>query len=235
MATLTVSRTSSLGLMPYTPHLLIAFGGSWTTAPSEVWECTIRATSDGGAGSIVNEEAYLGEVAPQLATWFHNAANLQSALATLRWMKANHVAADGTYVDSGTTHVHDFATPPVGGSPSYNTGYCSLAYTWETAVARGPGHRGRMYTPNCSMPMTTDPFVVSNLLRDQNATAGAGILALVHNSGGSANLKPHPVVASKIGGAIHNITGCTSDSIYDVQRRRKNRAVGTRSGIVAFA
>lgn len=220
--------------MAYTPHVLVAFGGSWQTSPSEIWECTVRVDADGGGGLTIDPDAYLADIAPHLATWFGTSGTNMNHWATLKWVKANHIAADGTYVDATTTHVHDFAPAVAGAGVGQGLGYISLAYTWETAVARGPAHRGRIYPPNF-FGTDSGPFSVSAGSRDANAVNGAGLLAILKNSAGANGTKGTPVVASKIGGAIHPITGCTSDDAYDVQRRRKNRIPVTRSGIVTFS
>lgn len=221
--------------MAYTPHVLVAFGGTWTDALSEVWECTVRILADGGGGVTIDPDAYLADVAPQLGTWFSNAPNMMSNNAMLKWVKANHIKADGTYLDPANTHVYDYGTAHQGGTGNAIPGYCSLAYTWETAAARGPGHRGRIYPPNTVLGATAHTFTVTATQRDANAVAGAGVLAALKNTAGANGTKGTPVVASKVNGALVHITGCTSDDVYDVQRRRKNRIKPTRSALVAFA
>jgi len=233
MATLTLSHTSRLEHMTYTPHVLVAFGGSWNIAPAEIWECTVRISADGGGGVTINPDAYLADIAPNLSTWFAAAGTNMNSRSTLKWVKANHIGADGLYVDSTTTHVHDYSPAVAGGGALHGLGYISLAYTWETAVARGPAHRGRIYPPN-DYGTDAGPFTVSTGNRDTNAANGAGLLAVLKNTAGADGAKGTPVVASKIGGAIHPIVGCSSDDAYDVQRRRKDRVPHTRSGVVAF-
>ena len=216
--------------MAYTPHVLFAFGGSWVTDPSEVWECTVRLRADGGGGDTLNCAAYLTATATQMSSWFHASENYISTEATLRWIKANHIGADGTYVDKTTTNVYDYAVPSTGGVLQGGApGFCSLAYTWETANARGPGHRGRIYPLN-NVFNPLGAFKVSNAMASANAVAAVMLLNALRASSG-AGLTATPVIASKINGAIVDIVGATSDNIYDVQRRRKNRIVGTRSGL----
>jgi|SRR5664279_691300 len=217
--------------MAYTPHVLFAFGGSWATDSSEVWECTVRLKADGGGGDTLDCAAYLTATATQMSSWFSASDNGMSTAATLRWIKANHIGADGNYADKTTTHVYDYGTPSTGGVLAGSIpGFCSLAYTWETANARGPGHRGRIYPPNNTYNPSSSVFKVSGTAATANAAAGAQLLNALKASSG-AGLTATPVIASKVNGAIVNITGCTSDNIYDVQRRRKNRVVGTRSAV----
>lgn len=218
--------------MAYTPHTLFAFGGSWSSNPEEVWECTVRLDGNGGGGVTLDPEAYLASIATPMASWFSASVVTMDALAQLKWLKCNNVNAEGRYTDTTTTHVHDYS-PAIAGSTDHKLpGFCSLAYTWETAVARGPGHRGRIYPPNATMT-TTGAFTVSDSLRTQNAQAGAQLLNTLKNLSGPTGTRAIPVVASKIGGAIHAITGCTSDNVFDVQRRRKNRIKGARSAVYA--
>ena len=221
--------------MAYTPHVLVAIGGSWVNDTNEVWECTVRLQANGGGGDTLDPDAYLAAIATPLKTWFTTVATHMSNAATLAWVKANHVGADGNYVDPTTTHVHDYSPVGVGGLGQYSPGFCSLAYTWETANARGPGHRGRIYPPNCTWVTDSSAFKVTAADATTNATNGAGLLAVLKNTASAPGLHGTPVVASKVNGAIIPITGCTSDNVYDVQNRRKNRIKGTRSAIVAFA
>jgi hypothetical protein len=221
--------------MAYTPHVLVALGGSWVGDTGEMWECTVRLRADGGGGVTIDPEAYLADIKPNLSTWFHAVDTGMMMSSRLKWIKCNHIGADGLYVDPTTTHVTDYSPAVAGGMADAGPGFCSIAYTWETAVARGPGHRGRVYMPNCTVAGSGSVFKIGTGSRDQNATAGAGLLAVLKNSAGANGTKGTPVVASKIGGAIHDIVACTSDDIFDVQRRRKDRIIGSRSGPFAFA
>lgn len=221
--------------MAYTPHVLFAMGGHWLSDPEEIWECTVRLSADGGGGDTLDCDAYLAAIATPLKTWYSAAGTGMVGFANLEWIKANHIGTDGKYVDTGVTHIRDYTPVVSGGGVGVAPGYCTLAYTWETAVARGPGHRGRIYPPNATRALSGQ-FKVSNADATANSLNGAGLLAVLKNTAaGVAGTHGTPVVASKIGGAIHEITGCSSDNIYDVQRRRKNRIKGTRSAVAAFA
>jgi hypothetical protein len=217
----------------YTDHVLVAFGGSWDNETSEIWESTVRMSADGGGGVTLDPDAWLAAVAAPLFNWFGMGSAGMSSHATLKWLKCNHVGADGKYTDTGITHVHDYSPTTTGGVPQTGPGYCTLAYTWETAVVRGPGHRGRIYPPNATYALAT-PFRVSSADRNLAAAAGEALLHIFRNSAGAAGSKGTPVIASKIGGAIHDITGVTCDDVYDVQRRRKNRVKPARSPVVAL-
>ena len=217
--------------MAYTPHVLFAMGGSWINDNTEIWECTVRLQANGGGGVTLDCGAYLTDISNDVQSWFEAGANYTSSSATLKWIKANHVDAAGHYVDSTTTHVFDYSGTIVGINPDRAPGFCSLAYTWETANARGPGHRGRIYPPNNTFVTTSSAFKVNDAARDYNATAATQLLIALQNRGGADGRKGVPVVASKVNGAIVPIIGATSDNIYDVQRRRKNRIVGTRSAV----
>jgi len=218
--------------MAYTPHVLVAFGGSWSNALTEIWECTVRLSADGGGGDTLDPDGYISDIATGLATWYHGAGMALSS--QLKWVKVNHIGADGLYADKTTTHVHDYSPPIAGITLGVAPGFCTLAYTWETAHARGPGHRGRIYPPNNAYA-TVSSFQVSAGDATANAEAGASLLAILKNSAGAPGRKGTPVIASKVDASITPITGCTSDTVYDVQRRRKNRIVGTRSAVATFA
>lgn len=220
--------------MAYTPHVLFAMLGSWIGDEEEVWECTVRLSADGGGGDTLDPEAYLAQIKTPLQTWFAAATTHISQFATLNTIKVNHVDAAGHYVDP-ITHLRDY-TPPIQGSDVTPwPGKTSLVYTWETGLARGPGHRGRIYPP-ANNPGGVSAFRCDPTVATRNAQNGAGLLAVLKNTAFAvAGTHGQPVVASKIGGVINNITGCTSDNVYDSQRRRGNRIPTARSAVVAYA
>jgi hypothetical protein len=221
--------------MAYTPHVLVVFGGTWTLDPGEVWECSVRISADGGGGVTIDPDAYLAAIHDPLKTWFTAVGTAMCNNAVLGYMKANHIAADGTYVDKTVTHLFDYPGGVVGAQDPKGPQFISLAYTWETALKRGPGHRGRIFPPNGVLPVQVSAFKINAAGRDEIATNGAGLLAVLKNSAGANGTKGTPIIASKINGALTPIIGCSADDIFDVQRRRKNRIKGTRSAIVPFA
>jgi hypothetical protein len=182
----------------------------------------------------LDPDGYLADIHGPLGTWFGAVGTKMSSTSNLKWVKANHIGADGLYVDSTTSYTYDYGTPIPGGVAQSMPGFCTLAYTWETGVLRGPGHRGRIYPPNCVYAPAT-AFTVGASQRDNNAANGAGLLAVLKNTGGVDGRRGTPCVASKVNGAVTPITGCSSDDVMDVQRRRKNRVKPTRSAVVAFA
>lgn len=220
--------------MAYTPHMLVAFGGDWNGILEEVWQCTIRTTSDGGSGSVVAEDAYLSSIQGPLATWFAATGNHMNTLARLKWIKANHVGADGRYLDTGTTHQYTYATPVSGPTAQYALAVTCVVYTFRTAEARGPGHIGRMYPPNYPAQVSTDPFRIAlSPGANGHADAALALLGIIHNAAGPASTHPVPSVCSRIDGSINKITGVDVDTVVDVQRRRKNRIPGTRTTVRA--
>jgi len=214
--------------MSYTPHVLFSFGGSWSSDPAEIWECSVRLSADGGGGVTLDPEAYLSGISAALFSWYQSTAASMNALATLAFIKANHIGADGKYVDKTTTHVHDF-TPAAGALSPVGPGFLSIAYSWYTANARGPGHSGRIFPPNNTNAPSVGAFQVSSSVTAAYATSAALLLGILKNSAGAPGAKGTPIIASKVNGAIVPIVGATVNSVYDVQRRRKNRIKGTRS------
>lgn len=213
----------------YTPHLLVAFGGGWSDSTTEVWECTLRArVQSGDDPTAFDSDTYLAAVEGPLATWFAAGTSSMAGHATLKWIKCNAILANGKYAKP-TTSVFDYGTPPVGGGPSLGMpGFCTLAYTWETGLARGRAHRGRMYPPNAWTLATA--FTVSSTNAASNAAAGAALLhALDNGASGEPTQELVFGIFSGLDASHHDITAVTSDNIFDVQRRRKNRIPSVRS------
>ena len=222
--------------MSYTPHILVAFGGSWTAQPNEVWECTIRGMLVTGTGSEADfaGDAYLASIATPLSTWFAASTSHMRGDAVLQWVKANAIGADGKYLNPTETFVHDYS-PAVAGSATVTQlpGFCSLAYTWETGNVRGTAKRGRMYPPNAFN--VVGAMSVSTTDATTSVTAAIALLHVIDNAAsGISTQELIPSVMSRIDGAHHPIIGASSDTLWDVQRRRKNRATGTRSSNTSY-
>src|SRR5690348_15483940 len=83
----------------YTDHMLVVIGGDWVGEASDGWECTVRVSSNGGGGGVLDEEAYLNDIVPNLKTWFGALTNQMSNQANLKYVKVNRIGTDGKYVD----------------------------------------------------------------------------------------------------------------------------------------
>lgn len=229
--------------MPFTPHTLFEFGGKLHEGSShtdEIWTCGVRCRSFNTKGplaaadlasvlaNMVNGGSGDGSQAG-LKAWFGGAAAHMGSNATLEWAKLNNIGADGKYSEPTTTEL-DFAPVSGAGSPQ-GPSFCTVAYTWETGLQRGRAHRGRIYPPNyCYAPVGA---TISAADRDQAAQEGVYLLEIIndaHNT--AADDRAEAIVASRIDGATHVITGVSCDDVYDVQRRRKNRVRGLRSAVL---
>lgn len=216
--------------MVYPAHALLQFGGSLTqlSGKSEIWTTGIRIAqgSGGNFGFLDDPQAWVTAFAVKLRTWFQLTANGMASSAKLEWVKCNNIRPDGTYKDAITHQAT--VTPTAGGAATVGVpSYCSVAITLETGLVRGLAARGRIYLPNYTYVATGAQISAG----DVTAVLGAGknlMDAILTTSIASAVVGP--VVASKVGtGAIRSLTGLSVDNIYDVQRRRKNRAQSTRT------
>lgn len=215
----------------YATHFLVAFGGGWGSDAGEVWQCGVRGNPGAGFIDTFDEDTYLSEIEAALSSWFSNSDNGMANQANLQWVKCNKIGPDGRYVDP-TTHVFDYVSPPPGGSAIVAPGFTSLAYTWGTTHTRGTGTYGRIYPPNSTYAMG-GAFNVSTASTNANRAAGLALLNVLNNHS-STTSEFGPEIASKKDASLTAISRVSSDNIYDVQRRRKNRATSTRSDWVAF-
>lgn len=226
----------------YTEHMLIAFGGGWVGEASDGWECTLRVSSNGGSGGVLQEDNYLADIVPNLKTWFQGTGNYMSSYAQLAYVKANRVGADGRYVDKAITHRVDFS-PVTGGRAAVGPQFTSICATLQTAALRGRGHVGRIYLPNASIGTVT-AMQISSATATGVCQSVVRLLQLIKNpktvpSGwvdtftpGSYDVSPIPAIYSGIDASVHVITGVSADTVYDVQRRRKEQVKGTRVATV---
>jgi hypothetical protein len=165
--------------MAFTAHTLVAFGGKLTnnTSPDQ-WQCGVRLAildPDGISwrAGLSDPQVYLNALHAPLLTWFQRAlvTTAGSEFATLRadayldWVKVNNIDALGHYADPTTTHRFDYSgTAGGGGSVNIIPPFVTAAVSLTTALARGRGHRGRIYLP-FSIPLSTTERVNATTLR----------------------------------------------------------------------
>jgi len=140
-------------------------------------------------------------------------------------VKCNNIAPDGTYVDP-VTHIRDVSTSAQPAGTPRVPDILSLCISWSTGLARGRASKGRIYLPVYGLN-ATDAGRMDITPTDQNnfITFGQALLDAFSNSAGIAPVVP--VIASKLDGSIHPITGVRVGNIIDVQRRRKNALTET--------
>lgn len=213
----------------FPPHALIQFGGTLDTlsGPAEIWACGIRVEIGAPDGHFLKDPgAYATAIGPKIATWFSTPSSGMHNGAQCTFVKVNNIKPDGTYQDATT---HQAALSARGGvSPTAPApAFCSLAYTWETGLTRGHAHRGRIYPPNYAYAPSGSQVPGSSVTA---AVTAAKALLNVINSTLDGGTLVKPMVVSSIGaGTMNGITGVSVDNIYDVQRRRKNRLLSTRT------
>lgn len=216
--------------MAYAPHALVAICGDWgiqSDAAREVWQFGIRISTGTPAGGYLNDpQAYANGVGPNIDTWFRAVGNGMSTLARLLTVKVNNIKPDGSYKDN-TTHQYVLPVAHTGGTSGIYPGFTSLAWTFYTDLGRAPGGRGRCYPPNGTYALNGGAFSCNSATATTNVTAAKALLSilLARLDGTTAIM---PVVASRQTGALGAIQQVSSDTIFDVQRRRKNRASGVR-------
>jgi hypothetical protein len=217
--------------MAYGPHALLSFNGSWTSADAadEVWAFGIRLTTGTPAGGfLADPQTYVDAIADDVASWFSGAESRILALAQLDVLKCNNIDAAGHYADP-TTHQHVYASPgPHGNTANLGSAIQSTAYSFTTGATSGRARRGRIYPPNAPLNMA-GAFVQAQADVAAHVAAAVALLTLITINEPTGGLLVQPCIASKIDGTVRSINGVSVDSIVDVQRRRKNRAAGTRT------
>lgn len=208
------------------PHTLVTFGGKLNTAVAdqEIWQCGVRVMKAGAAAPLDDHDAYLAHINVNLASWFTSADNWTfPTQATLAWIKANPIGADGLYSDT-TTHLFDYA-PPVAGHGTGATPWpdiMCIAISWKTAKAvrkHSYATHGRIYPPNYGS-MGANDGGMRKAVGVANAWLSAGSALLGVLNGGANPCVP--IVASGHNGEYQPITGVRVGDVLDVQRRRKD-------------
>jgi hypothetical protein len=219
--------------MAYQKHALVAIIGKWNTTDlaREVWQIGIRVSIHAAAGWwLANPATYMAAIKPGIQTWFNSATQFPNS-ASLSYLKVNNINPDGSYVGP-TTNVTTLAATG-GGSPAMPA-FVTLAATLETGITLGQARRGRIYLPTALALGSSKGVTCSTVDRDSLRAKVKDLLTvlLINEPTGGALVQPG--IYSKIGAAVNDINGVSVNDVFDVQRRRKNRAVATRSSILAF-
>lgn len=210
--------------MGYQPHFLLAFGGHQGHA-EEQWACGIRLAAFGIENPFesVDEEQYLNNTAlPALQAWFGRAGSKIYSAARMQWVKFNAIRPDGRYADQGTTHERTVAYAAAATGNRMPLQAC-ICLSWRTdAVDRGPGSRGRIYSPAPTVSLNGSTADIEPADRVLIADSAALLLnSLDAAIGGPLGAVLRPVIASKVGdGVNHQIDAVVVDSAMDIQRRR---------------
>jgi hypothetical protein len=189
---------------------------------ADIWSSGMRILGNTGAGTpgfLANEEAYLDYAVPRLKAWFVAAASLIRADAHLDTIKINNILPNGHYQDPVT---HERTFTPVAGAASTNAdpAFCSVAWSWGTALSRGLAAKGRNYLPNSFIWESGSSITTTSRAAHLNA-AKSFLIAM----SGTLPESEGAVVAVVSGvrtGAANQITSCRVGDLIDVQERRRN-------------
>lgn len=213
--------------MPYTPHVLVAFGGPMVGTP-EIWGNTLRCfPSQGMPTQAALQELCDNELLAAVTDFVESTdANFSDQVA-LGYVKANPIGADGKYTDSITAE-HQLPDTSVHGAGSSQNPYQVTCVAGLQATGRGPGHKGRIYLPNQSN------FVVAGGTWQASATEGslAAVTSLVRALS-SSPIFLNVGVFSRTGPA-NVIDTIRIGNVPDTQRRRMNALVPTYVEGAAF-
>lgn len=221
--------------MAYQKHALVAICGKWSASDlaDEQWQIGVRVSTHEAAGWwLEGPQAYADVVGPLIATWFGTPANLMRNDAYLTTVKVNNITPTGHYADP-VTHQHAFSgTGNTGGSAPTTPAFCCIAATLETGNTTGRARRGRIYLPSAAG--RSAGVSISNADAASVVTATKALLTILLRNEPTGGALVQPEIVSKIDGSLNDINGVSCNTIWDVQRRRKNRATGTRTAVSAW-
>nr|CRY96089.1 hypothetical protein [uncultured prokaryote] len=209
----------------YAPHIAVVIGGNLVSEVQvEIWQCTINVLPASGAVLDFDTDGYLLSIQAALQTWWEYPGYKNGNTATLTFVKANAIGADGHYESSTETSFYDYSPATAGGGAIVHPDILCSVTSWTTDKARGPGSKGRIYLPN----QWGDGAHMTISSADQSGImdAGKGLLHVLQNTAVPA-VQTVPVVASGVNATNTPITGVAAGNVLDVQRRRKNALVET--------
>lgn len=229
--------------MGYLKHTLIAFGGKLTTnTPPDEWQCGIRirllepdgiSIGDGATDPV----AMMNALVTPLQTWFQTAASTVAGSekagirsdAFLDYLKVNNITAGATgkgqpggKYDSPTSNVHLYSGTVGGTAVPSNPPFVTAAVSLLTGLARGPGHRGRIYLP---LPLALTATGRMSLTQQKQCNGTVLQLLATIKALTDANGTVIPSICSAINGSRAAITQVATGDVFDVLRRRKDDLV----------
>lgn len=224
--------------MAYTPHTLLTFGGTMGSGgDAETWQAGIRLGMAGGApfSPLADLTGYASSITGGLTAAWHTAGGASAAQegfpaswAPMTWFKVANIGADGKY--SGATDTHGGPNPvittfanqtgvsTVGGAPPF----CTLAVSFHTDAPTKYARHGRIYAPLTVVVASGSSRASNTAVSNAAAWGGVLLTAIAKPVSTGANTGAiRPVVASRHGGEIFQITQIRVGNVIDVQRRRK--------------
>ena len=207
----------------FAPHIRVSFGGTsrspFSSGVEEIWNCTVNCIPT--PGGTFDESGYLNGMHASLAAWFESATTYMSNLSNLTYVKCNRINAAGHYADPTGVFFYDYPEAHPGSQAPIDPPIITTAYTWTTALKRGPGSHGRVYPPNNGLGPAGSQHINDLALPNMVAAAKQLLDAIAHTpTVGPAQLIP--VVASGVNATNTPITGVSIGNIKDVQRKRKD-------------
>lgn len=206
-----------------------SFGGVLFT--NETWTCNMTMGTPGGAGVVPISEAQwwtfcdenLTKAHTAFKAFYGHANSLASDKSSHIWTKAAVLNEAGNYVGTRAP-AYTEAVPVTVGPAVALTPQTAIVLSNMTAIARGPGHSGRIYVPAGSR---TSPIfdntghityaglnlwlaAYKTLIETMNAFTIGGSLA-----------SPRVSVVSKVAATSSRVTNVRIGDVYDTQRRRR--------------
>lgn len=223
--------------MVYQRHWLLSWGGS-LAGGKEVWANNVRFQNRvSGSVDVISDsrmESMLDDFVTDIRAFHTSADVFISRNAKVEWVKFNEIGPDGRYKDQTKTHARFLTSAPgalqimAGASTAGAPTYQSVCITTTTDVQRGPGSKGRLFLPQCAVPLQeTGDILPGNATLIANRAA-AFFTALGDESGIDVEAIA-PAVVSNVGnpGPMNRITGVKVGNIPDVISRRKNALLET--------
>jgi hypothetical protein len=220
--------------------MLLAWGGTYATEPTETWSNSLRlispAVDDPFAsfdydGSLVDAKA-------DITALMADAGSGYSTLTRMTWVKLNEIGPDGRYVDQTDTHALYFPGSTVSG---FSTNWAPLnvagVVTMLTDRERGPASRGRVFVPSPTWTMGTGTFRYSNASLTSAVAAWSTFIQAIGNwpgADGPEDLRPAVVSDRGVAGTFAYINAVQIGNVPDTQRRRREQLVEVRTTSSTF-
>lgn len=208
----------------------MTWGGS-LASNEEIWSCGINLAD---ANDTLNADQYwtfiklnIGQLASATSDFHSRAATRIPSGARLEWVKVARIGNDGRYMDQPAEHIYPTA---VNGGSS-NAQYVPQVSTVVTLISskyKDPGKYNRFYLPTRT-PTTSNSFSLTTAEAEGIAESAVTWLEainadIVYESPiGSITTRISPSIYSKTLQTDFSVVKASVGTIFDTQRRRRNK------------
>lgn len=200
----------------------------------DIWTNSVmaKAVALDADGTAISDDDFAKRLFDIVKDVYNKGDHAMCQFNTIQWAKVAFINADGKYSRDAGVYIEPGNGTPGHSGANNRTPTDTLVVSLVTDKKRGRAHRGRIYPPAFALNTTQAGLADPNLL-DEYAQNFADMISRFNSLHNGPIYTPSlpgsvdglsVVVASKIGaGATEVVTSVEVGTVFDTQRRRRNR------------